>query len=101
MTPMPKKSHKATKAEWDKLREQCFKRDGYSCQNCPRFFGEYGKAKLHPHHIWPKGRLVLDVLDNLLTLCHDCHRHVHDNAKGYPSVKGLIEKYWDRIGGYL
>jgi 5-methylcytosine-specific restriction endonuclease McrA len=30
------------------------------------------------HHIIPKGRIHLDIEDNLITLCRKCHIEVHD-----------------------
>ena len=88
-------SIKATPHQWRKLAKECFVRDGGRCQIC----GACGPVQ--SHHIIPHGRLVLDVLDNLLTLCHVCHRGVHDHLDGYPTVDDLIERYWDRVKRFL
>lgn len=88
----------ATSRQWLKLKEQCFKRDGQRCQVCNFWFP---KSVLHPHHIIPKGRIRIDHLDNLLTICPTCHQGIHDHLPGWPSVDELIEKYWERIKRFL
>lgn len=49
------------------LDEQAYKRDGYSCVHCG------GKTGLEAHHKIPD----LERLDNLITLCHSCHKKEH------------------------
>ena len=88
----------ATKAEFKKLREQCFSRDANQCQVCGYLFP---KNLLHPHHIIPRGRIKIDHLDNLLTVCPECHRGIHDHLVGFPSVDDLIEKYRERVERFL
>ena len=51
------------------LRIQCFQRDQGVCQICRGC-----KTNLHAHHIIPLSEGGEDVLDNLITLCEDCHR---------------------------
>lgn len=58
-----------------KLRTQ--KRDNYTCQKC-KFEDKIG-TKLEVHHINPVYRGGKDELDNLITLCHSCHRFVPDD----------------------
>lgn len=88
----------STKAEFKKLREQCFLRDANQCQVCGYLFP---KNFLHPHHIIPRGRLHVDHIDNLLTTCFSCHAGVHRHIEGYPSVDELIERYRTRIERFL
>lgn len=88
-----KKSIKASKAEWERLKNECFERDGQRCQVCQFWFP---KESLHAHHIVPRGRLRIDRIDNLLTVCTECHRGIHDHLPGWPSVDELIEKYRKR-----
>jgi len=60
-------------------------RDGFTCQICgkkddPSKYKELGKAKnaiLEVHHIKPKKDRGRSEIDNLITLCRDCHAKVH------------------------
>ena len=50
--------------------------------------------KLEVHHIVFRSNGVSDEVDNLITLCHDCHKKLHDgkvklNMKGKP--KGQLK----------
>ena len=85
--PQPKKAVKANKYEWAKIKKQAFKRDKYVCQLCNR-------VVFHPcpHHIIPKGRLRLDILENILTLCWDCHRKLTDDLLDV-SIDDLIDEH--------
>lgn len=60
-------------------RENCFKRDNYTCRSC----GESG-GRLNAHHIWPFQRFPewKYELWNLLTLCKRCHDAFHKAAGG-------------------
>jgi predicted HNH restriction endonuclease len=89
-----KRSIKAGPKEWKRLTEQCFERDGQRCQVCQFWFM---KEVLHAHHIIPRGRLRIDHIDNLLTVCPTCHQGIHDHLIGWPSVDELIERFRDRL----
>jgi len=55
-------------------REEVFKRDDYSCQNCKQYGGT-----LNAHHIKPFA-LFKDLrfnIDNGITLCEECHFKLH------------------------
>ena len=57
--------------DWRLQRTACLQRDGYLCQQCGSSDG------LHVHH-WEPYRFCFDnSLDNLVTLCHLCHRELH------------------------
>jgi DEAD/DEAH box helicase domain-containing protein len=61
--------------DWDKTRNLVRTRDGYRCQNCG--LPESGKSH-HVHHLVPF-RMFHDLdhanqLDNLVTLCPECHQ---------------------------
>lgn len=51
---------------------ECFKRDGWHCFYCN------STQSLHPHHIVYKSQGGFDLLWNLVTLCMNCHRDLHD-----------------------
>jgi|WetSurMetagenome_2_1015567.scaffolds.fasta_scaffold463131_2 5-methylcytosine-specific restriction endonuclease McrA len=53
-----------------KLDEQAYKRDRYQCTECGK------KRGIEAHHIIP----LVETLDNLITLCHACHKRKHDMA---------------------
>jgi 5-methylcytosine-specific restriction endonuclease McrA len=45
----------------------CFRRDSYKCRHCGNRNG------IHPHHVIYKSHGGKDELNNLITLCHQCH----------------------------
>jgi 5-methylcytosine-specific restriction endonuclease McrA len=89
-----KKSVKLSPHKFRKLREEVFKRDRYRCQ----LPGCYRTKALHPHHIIPTGRLRLDIKENLLTVCFECHDGLHDNLLDV-SIDDLIDEH--NLRGYL
>jgi 5-methylcytosine-specific restriction endonuclease McrA len=62
---------------WQQVREIAKRRDGYRCRQC-------GSAeKIEAHHIQglAEGGSAFS-LDNIITLCADCHRKESRKAKG-------------------
>lgn len=55
---------------WDYLRKFVYKRDDYACTQC----GE-SDVELHCHHVQGKGAGY--TIDNLATLCYNCHADEH------------------------
>ncbi len=55
-----------------KLHQQILERDGWRCQLCGSLSG------LEVHHIQRRSQSGEDSEDNLITLCSDCHRAIHD-----------------------
>jgi 5-methylcytosine-specific restriction endonuclease McrA len=72
-TKLPKQSRlKLNRKSYVELWKQVLVRDGWRCQNC-------GCMKvLQVHHIRSRGLLGDDREKNLITLCADCHRLIHD-----------------------
>ena len=60
--------------EYGSLRMRVFQRDGWKCQCCD------SSGNLQVHHLQYRGRLGSDVLDNLVSLCADCHNQEHRNS---------------------
>lgn len=61
--------------KWDVTRKKVYNRDNYTCSEC----GETNKI-VHCHHIIPaKDLRFTDFynMDNLTTLCEDCHNYAH------------------------
>lgn len=71
-------------SETAKLRSECnrkfskivYERDNYRCQNC-----QDSQGGLHAHHIIPlfQDRSKAMDVDNLITLCANCHVYIHSN----------------------
>jgi hypothetical protein len=58
-------------AEYQDLRMQVLRRDGWRCQRC-------GTSKdLHVLHMKSRSRLGDDAMRNLITLCATCHKSLH------------------------
>ena len=56
-------------------------RDNYTCQCC-----KTKKGTLHVHHIIYRSNGGSDDIDNLITLCEDCHKKLHEGElKEYES----------------
>ena len=73
----PKGFKQGTSREVDPLiRHMCMERDDYSCQRCEAS-GE--GVILHAHHIlsYKRNVMVANDIDNVITLCKDCHKSVH------------------------
>jgi 5-methylcytosine-specific restriction endonuclease McrA len=59
---------------WASLRANALARDRRRCTRC----GARGRrVELHVHHIVPLARGGRNALDNLTTLCRDCHQIAH------------------------
>ena len=106
---------------WRALRLKALKRDNYECQECKRQGRVYStpvdargvalpsgdkrennknnnKKSLHVHHkkeVKDYPELAL-VLDNLETLCQQCHNDMHDRLKDYNKKKQpfINEERW-------
>ncbi|MDT1933929.1 HNH endonuclease signature motif containing protein [Staphylococcus aureus] len=67
---------------WNQLRMKAYLRDNRECQHCKRE-GKAVKGQ-NVHHIKPidqRPDLALDI-NNLITLCIDCHNKVHGRVYG-------------------
>ena len=58
--------------EWKAKRLECLKRDNFQCQKC-------GTAKNLVIHHWTYDRLGNEDLGDIVTLCKDCHKKIHEN----------------------
>jgi hypothetical protein len=74
----------------ENLRMACLMRDGYRCQQCKK----QGR-RLEAHHIHFRQNGGKDTLDNLITLCDQCHHRLHE---GKMKLKGTgVSGYLDQI----
>jgi 5-methylcytosine-specific restriction endonuclease McrA len=56
-------------------RKMAIVRDSNQCQVCDSVYS------LQVHHVVHKSKGGMDTLDNLITLCSDCHLIVHNQLK--------------------
>jgi 5-methylcytosine-specific restriction endonuclease McrA len=61
--------------DYGELRNRVLDRDGWKCQGCG------SSVNLQVHHFVRRSQLGSDVLENLITLCVDCHRRQHNMAQ--------------------
>ena len=54
--------------DWDDIRAQVYRRDGYRCVMCGK------KGRLHAHHIVPVRISKNNSLSNLVSVCESCHK---------------------------
>jgi 5-methylcytosine-specific restriction endonuclease McrA len=77
----------------ENLRIACLMRDGYTCQHCGK-----RNVRLEAHHIVFREHGGKDTLENLLTLCHQCHHHLH---QARPQDCQLLERgqtvLWEKV----
>lgn len=67
--------------DWEKRRYRVFKRDGFQCRNCEYEAPEDDpKTGLHCHHQTRISNGGGHGLDNLVTVCEDCHYQIHSNS---------------------
>src|SRR5574344_2024528 len=63
----------------------CLNRDNYTCQYC-----KAKKGTLNAHHIVYRSQGGADTLDNLITLCEECHKKLH---------KGELKEFEAKLKG--
>jgi 5-methylcytosine-specific restriction endonuclease McrA len=75
--PKPRMAERR-KASWLRARAAALQRDGHTCRRCG---ASMRTAPLHVHHVLPRSEGGLTVLDNLLTLCEQCHPIVERESR--------------------
>ena len=71
---------------WFRIRNECFERDNYKCQfqlDNGEICGKDIRLDSNPgeaHHIVPVSQGGSNKLDNLKTLCYDCHKSEHSRV---------------------
>lgn len=69
---------------FENTKAMVLKRDNYTCQCCR---GKHKDSKLEVHHIVYRSNGGSDEESNLVTLCHTCHKDLH-NGKISPKFNG-------------
>ena len=62
---------------FENTKTMVLNRDGYRCQCCK---GKHKDSHLEVHHIIYRSNGGSDKAENLITLCHTCHKAVHDGS---------------------
>ena len=74
---------------WKKTRERVLRRDKYLCLRCDR---KFDSANLSAHHMVPRAEGGGDNLENLVTLCNECHDYVEmHNLQNKAEIMGSYE----------
>lgn len=84
---------------WNEVRQACFERDDFTCQNCGTRGGQLNAHHLKPYRDAPELRLDLA---NLTTLCERCHYDLHAQETGEERwnaklTEALVEQILERI----
>ena len=69
---------------FENTKAMVLNRDNYTCQCCR---GKHKDSRLEAHHIIYRSQGGSDESDNLITLCHTCHKALHD-GKINPRLSG-------------
>jgi len=80
-----------------KLRMRILKRDHFRCRLCGRTPDNHVDVELHVHHIRPFGKPSSGLTheDNLITLCHTCHKGLEPHAD--PNLFDLVGSGIDSV----
>lgn len=82
---------KGTNYGFENAKAMVLNRDNYTCQYCK---GKHKDSKLEVHHIVFRSQGGSDEESNLITLCHTCHKNLHNgkiNLKLSGKVKGTLK----------
>lgn len=98
--------------DWEQRRVKTLKRDNWQCQRCGRKSGPHkgdSGMELHVHHSTPISDGGSNILNNLTTLCKQCHDEIHNrsrepvyserhnkNSLG-DGLNAILSKYYDFI----
>ena len=69
---------------FENTKAMVLNRDSYTCQCCK---GKHKDSKLEVHHVVYRSQGGSDEESNLITLCHTCHKDLHD-GKITPKFSG-------------
>lgn len=81
--------------QWRGLRQRTLERDGHTCQRC----GENGRPgnELDVHHL-DYTRLYNEDLNDLVTLCRNCHGDTHAAIDGTINNRmASLRRYWKEV----
>ncbi len=67
------------------------------------FIDKNGKMYLEAHHLVPmqlqkeKPDVSLDIVDNIVALCPNCHRAIHKSSDNYKMIEELYNRRKDKL----
>ena len=76
---------------FENTKAMVLNRDNYTCQCCR---GKHKDSKLEVHHVIFRSNGGSDEQENLVTLCHTCHKALHDgklNISLTGKIKGTLK----------
>lgn len=76
---------------FENTKAMVLNRDNYTCQCCR---GKHKDSKLEVHHVIFRSNGGSDEQENLITLCHTCHKALHDdklNISLTGKIKGTLK----------
>ena len=80
------------RSEWKRRRQEVYERDGWICRECDNHCtnrkGPDSKRWIQAHHIRARRDGGGDGMDNLVTLCMECHHREERRLR--PSLPNLI-----------
>ena len=68
------------------LAKKAFERDNFACQKCK--IQDKSLKILEAHHLIPLCYEGKDDIDNLITLCADCHHYAPDKKEEFDEYMG-------------
>ena len=77
----------------ENIKSYIRKRDNYTCQCCNKHIKDLKNINLQVHHIKPKSQGGTDVPSNLITLCEQCHKRIHEYLKQNKKIRFKIKEY--------
>lgn len=79
--------------QWRYLAARVRARDGHACRDCG------SRTSLHVHHLTYE-RIFHEPLDDLITVCDECHRARHGLApiRRVPTPTSTLAKFMDQRG---
>ena len=78
---------RGTNYGFENTKAMVLNRDNYTCQCCK---GKHKDSKLEVHHIVFRSQGGSDEENNLITLCHTCHKNLH-SGKISPELNGIVK----------
>lgn len=86
---------RTAQADWKRARKEVLERDQHECQQCG------ATDASHVHHKTPVSEGGSDDLENLITLCAECHIDLHYDEKssyiGLTAVRELVQQLWTPV----
>lgn len=79
MRPRPPHEHttRAERREFGRWKQSIVEKRGGVCERC----GKNGGCALELHHILSRAKFpqLVDMEENIMVLCHECHKEIHCN----------------------